>query len=167
MARFVFILLLLAFITFPIYAFSQKKAIPEKSQNIKSNDYNDQLMNYVKQLNEDTEKHRQYLQEYYNQLLWTIGGIGAIIGLVVTVFGVVLVSGAKKEAQATVKRQLEKYKSKIKQDAETAGEEIKAELSVLYVRKFEEMNAKTEADFEKFSGQMTDMLTFTMILRKR
>ena len=62
---------------------------------------------------------------------------------------------------------MEKYKSKIKQDAETAGEEIKAELSVLYVRKFEEMNAKTEADFEKFSGQMTDMLTFTMILRKR
>lgn len=137
---------------------------PASTPVVKSAD--EQLIEYIKQLNDDTQKHREFVETYYTMLLKTIAAIGAILALIITVFGQSIKSSAKKEAESRVKNAIANIDQQVRVDAEKAIAEVKNEL-VAHVNKIKESKAQIDAEFEAVKSQIANINQLYADLREK
>jgi hypothetical protein len=97
------------------------------------------LLEYTKVLKSDAEAHRVYIQEYYDRILYTIGGILTITSAVLAFFGIKTFRDAKKHLK------------------EIFDNTNKKRLEDLWLEKSKEMSDRMDALTKKMNEQVTSL----------
>jgi hypothetical protein len=143
-----------------VTTFGRQNIQQQNKPAISSSSDEDNLLKYLNVLTTDTEKHRAYLREYYQQLIWTITGCVTLFGGFLTIFGARVITLMKKRTKERFSLAFAELKTELQNESNLIKEEIKVDLvasSDRYKAELENIKAQLRAEHNSVKTELENV----------